>query len=89
MRCVVCGHELKPEARQCRNCGSLKKQRRVWDRLNIIKRFNKLELQNQKQAAVIMKLWNEVQLKNEPPKTIKNGDSLGTSEDLIDYILKL
>lgn len=61
MKCKVCGAEISGRCRQCRHCGTIDRPMSLWKRLNIFGRISGLELQNQKQAAVIMKLWKLVE----------------------------
>lgn len=56
--CEVCGKEADISAIQCHRCGTLfdnrSKFKKLVSKLRIFKRLKALELQNKKQAAVIM-----------------------------------
>lgn len=88
MKCKVCGADVGGRYRQCRHCGTLDRPMKFWRRLNIFGRIADLELQNQKQAAVIMKLWKMVEKeRNGKPLPVDESGWCETAEAYIDYVL--
>lgn len=85
MKCKVCGSEISGKCSQCRKCGTVDKPFCFWKKLNIFSRLEALELQNQKQAAVIMKLWKLVEEKGRPLPVEESGQNM-TAEEFVSWV---
>lgn len=66
MKCKVCGFKISGKYSKCRKCGTIDWPMSFWRKMNLLGRITDLELQNQKQAAVIMKQWKKIEEKEKP-----------------------